>query len=145
MNQESEQPSTPGGERAERHERLGDAYITELADQAPNLPARMTLLNAYLQFGTPFALYLGLDGVDPYSGDIVETYKANYGGRYESKQHLMDQTLEDLGLREELDTFMADHMEFQGLLTFDYDTLWELLQDRWEIIDIGGVLYVFER
>lgn len=145
MNHESEHQSNTPQSREPRHERLGDTFVADLADQAPDLDVRMTLLNGYLRYGTPFALYLGLDDIDPYSEGLVQRFKADFVGAYPDRHSLMDRTLETLGLREDLDEFMRTHMKLEGLLTFDYDTFWELLQDRYEIIDLGGMLYVFER
>lgn len=148
MNHESEhQPDQDRSpERASvRHGTLGDEFMAELYGAAPTRRAAHNIAEQYAQHGTPFALYLGLDDVDPYGEELAQRFKADFVGTYPDRQSLMDETLETLGLREDLDEFMRTHMEFEGLLTFDYDTLWELLQDRYEIIDIGGVLYVFER
>ncbi|MEV8358459.1 hypothetical protein [Microbacterium sp. NPDC076895] len=144
-----QEPSSQGnremGVRPTRILDFADDHIARLASQAPSRQAARRLRTGLQEYSTPFALYLELDDVDPYADTLLDDFEVNFRGYYPSRRELMDETLEVLGLRQELDDFFDSHEEFTGLLTFDYQTLWELLQDRFEMVEIAGGLYVFER
>lgn len=146
------------GNAEPRRDLAGDADVLNVVEHAPSPEAAALILDNYRRYGTPFAIYLALRGVDKYlrddgSGprstqveDLETDFKDCYCSFFPDKQALVEDIIETFDWRAPVEQVLRDHQLLRPYLVFDYEALYDLASQRYEIVHIDDEgLYVFER
>jgi hypothetical protein len=159
MNHEH-QPRHRAGPAPEAQPGPGDAYIADLVANAPTPQTGRVIAETYARYGTAFALYLALDGVDKYIRDhgpgdepddptgpsgVEADFKNVYYGRFEDREAIIDDTISSFDWGTTLKQVLREHPDLEQMVVFDRDAIWGFVNDHYEIIDGTDGLYVFER
>ena len=130
--------------RSERQPLIGDHFINHLIETAPNAEAAERIRDAYEYHGTAMAAFLGLDDIDPYSEHIAVDFLNCYHGKYARMSDLVDEVIGERGWLQTLEQIYREHPELEFLLTLDRDVVADLIDMRFDVVDLGE-LYVFEK
>ena len=123
---------------------IGDPFINHLIEAAPSPQAAARIRDEYDYHGTGLAAFLGLDNVDPYAEAFVLDFPDCFHGRFTAMGDLIDAVIEDRGWLRILDEIYHKHPELEHLLTLDRDGVRDLIEMRFDVVDLGE-LYVFEK
>lgn len=96
------------------------------------------------EHGAAFRAYLQLPDTDPEASDLLERFEQTYIDTYASINELAENLTELPACEEEVDR-VAARWGFDGLFTVDEKKLRALADLTWDIVEIGGKLYVFSR
>lgn len=144
----------------ERQPGPGDAYVADIVANAPTLEAGRIIAQTYAKYGTAFALYLALDGVEKYARDygpghkpedpaappgIEADFKHVYYGSFPDREAIIDDTIESFDWGSQLRLLLREHPDLDQMVVFDRDAIWGFVNDHYEIVDGTDGLYVFER
>ena len=130
--------------RGEPQPRIGDPYINHLTETAPSPHAAARIREEYEYHGTALAAFLSLDNVDPYTEAFVLDFPDCFHGRYATMDDLIDELIEERGWLQLIGTIHQEHPELEFLLTLDRDGVRDLIEMRFDVVDLGE-LYVFEK
>lgn len=130
--------------RRERDPLIGDPFIAHLIDTAPSPEAATRIQEAYDCHRTAMAAFLGLHDIDPYDEHLVLDFLNAFHGRYSTLGDLIDEVIETHGWNDALDALYGQHPELQALLRIDRDGVADLIDLRFDVVDLGE-LYVFEK
>lgn len=130
--------------RREREPLIGDHFIAHLVETAPDPEAAARIQEAYDYHGTAMAAFLGLDDTNPYDKHIVLDFLNVFQGRYPAMGALVDEVIETHGWNDALEGLYEQHPELQALLRIDRDGVADLIDMRFDVVDLGE-LYVFEK
>lgn len=123
---------------------IGDPFINHLIETAPSAEAAARIRDEYDDHGTAMAAFLGLDDVAPYSKAIALDFLNCFHGKYARMDDLVDEIIEERGWLRTLQTVYEEHPELEFLLTLDRDGVRDLIEIRFDIVDLGE-LYVFDK
>lgn len=138
----------------------GDAYVADIVANAPTPEAGRVIETAYAKYGTAFALYLALDGVDKYARDygpghepedvagpagLEADFKSVYYGSFPDREAIIDDTIESFDWGTTLRWLLHEHPDLAQMVVFDRAAIWGFVNDHYEIIDGTDGLYIFER
>lgn len=141
-------PEQPQQEQPKhRHEReplIGDHFIAHLIGAAPSPEAAARIQETYDYHGSAMAAFFGLDDTDPYDEHIALDFLNAFHGRYSTLGDLTDEVIETQGWNDALDVLYDRHPELQALLRIDRDGVADLINMRFDVVDLGE-LYVFEK
>lgn len=124
---------------------MGDAFVRQLADQAPSVEAAERLTDLYQRHGTAFAVYLGLDDVDPYAETTEEDFTEVYYDCFTTREGLIDDTIASFDWGRDLDRLLAGDPLLRAVVAFDRDAIWGFITDHYDIVAIGDSIYAFAR
>lgn len=130
--------------RSEREPLIGDHFINHLIDTAPSAEAAERIRDAYEYHGTSMAAFLGLDDIDPHGEHIALDFLNCFHGKYASMDALIDEVIETHGWAQALDRLFDEHPELQPFLKIDRAGVADLIDMRFDVIDLGD-LYAFEK
>lgn len=85
-----------------------------------------------------------LKATDPYDEHLALDFLNAFHGRYPTMDALIDEVIETHGWNDALDALYDQHPELQALLHIDRDGVADLIDMRFDVIDLGE-LYVFEK
>ncbi len=119
-----EQPPMPR-DRDEEHEgqdadRAADAYIAFVRDHASTREAADRVAQVYDRRGTPFAIYLGFEDIDPYADDAEEVFRSSYIGCYTERDDLVADTISAFGWDRDLDRVLSGDPLLRAMVRFDH-------------------------
>lgn len=121
----------------------GEPFINHLIETAPSPRAAARIREEYEHHGTALVAYLSLDNVDPYTEAFVLDFPDCFHGRYATMDDLIDAVIEDRGWLQILDEIYQEHPELEFLLTLGRDGVRDLIEMRFDVVDLGEI-YVFE-
>lgn len=130
--------------RSERDPLIGDHFIKYLIDEAPTAEAASRIRDAYDYHRTAMAAFLGLHDTDPYDEHIALDFVNCYHGRYPTMAELIDEVIETHGWDQALNRLYDEHPELQSLVSLDREGVADLVDMRFDVVDLGE-LYVFEK
>lgn len=130
--------------RSEHKTLIGDHFVADLTEAAPTPEAAKRINDAYEYHGTAMAAFLGLDDIDPYDEQIALNFLNCYHGTYPTMAELIDEVIESHGWQQALDRVYDEHPELQALVSIDREGVADLVDMRFDVVDLGE-LYVFEK
>ncbi|MCA4996798.1 hypothetical protein HWD35_18950 [Tsukamurella tyrosinosolvens] len=120
------------------------SIVTISRGNAPSNEAGDRIRDAYAHHGNGFAAYLSLDHVNPYSETLEADFAHALEGIYRDRTALVDETINAFGWYDKLDRLSQTDPEFGDVLNIDRDAVWDVIQQHFDVIQIGSVCYVFE-
>lgn len=96
------------------------------------------------EHGDAFRAFLMLDDVDPRRDDLISRFHEWYVATFSSRDALLD------GLSEVTDweaavKALAEELGIEGFVRVDREAIWDVIHDAWEIVELNGKYYVFEK
>ncbi len=137
-----------------------DAYVLHVIRHAPTSETAETIADAYGRYGTAFALYLTLSGVERYARNygpghtpedatgpqgIERDFQNSYYGRFASRDALVDDTIESFDWGVDLTRLLEGRSDLQQVVTFDRDAIYDFAASHYEVIETDDGLYAFWR
>ncbi len=126
-------------------EQTSDYYITHRAEQAPTPEIAQRIRNIYAQHGTAFAIYLALEGVDAQAENLEADFRSTFIGFYPDRQMLVKDTIATFGWEADLDRLLQDDPLLRAVVRFDHDEIWAFADEHFQIVELDGGQYVYER
>lgn len=131
------------GEGASRD--LIEAYLADLKQSAPSPEAAHRIDHVYERQGEPFAVYLTLNHTDRYAEGAEANFRRRYVGRYQDRDALIAETIESRGWQADLDRMLHADPQLRAMVTFDHSRFQDYIDNTFDVVDLDGGLYVFER
>jgi hypothetical protein len=97
-----------------------------------------------IEHGDPLRAYLELGDIDATAASLIDDFRSNYVGWYSD----MDEVVEGLT---EIQDWERDLVQWsmerglQGMVSLDHDGIEKVTRETWDVVEIGGRLYVFNR
>jgi len=94
--------------------------------------------------GDAFRAYLSLPDVDESADDLLLTFGEFYIGAYPHIDALLDDLTEVCDWESAIDELAARH-GIEGLVSLDRSKVEPIARETWDIVELGGRLYVFSK
>jgi hypothetical protein len=112
-----------------------------LAAEAANSPQ---VEQGTREHGDAFRAFLRLPDAEPQADDLLARFQEFYIGAYDSMDALFEAMTEIRACKAEVDA-IAERWGFPGLFSIDEERLRTIAHAMWDIVEIGGTLYVFSK
>jgi len=96
------------------------------------------------EHGDAFRAYLRLPDIDACAGDLLVTFGEFYIGAYPHMDALLDDLTEIRDWEAAIDELATRH-GIDGLVSLDRTKVELVARETWDIVDVGGRLYVFTK
>ena len=121
----------PPAELAAEHPQVTDAE-SDLIEQGVHL------------HGDAFRAFLQLPDSDPTDPQLLALFTETYVGNFVSMNHVLDELTEIDSWQDAVDSF-ADQQGLSGMVFIDRAAVARQAEDTWDIVRMGGRLYVFNK
>ncbi len=130
-----------------------DAFVASRTAATPDRPTADEPTEAALpsqaeqgirEFGDAFRAYLALEDIDPAREDLIQTFHEVYVGRYRTMDAVVGALTEVTEWQAAVDE-LSTRLGIDGLVAIDHSAVDRLVRERWDVNEVDGVLYVFEK
>lgn len=120
-----------------------DRLIADLMPLMPSRKAAKRVRDLYDQSGSPVAVFLYFEDVNPAAEDIEEQFHGNYFGSF-TRDELVDVGMEVLGYDERLGEFLEANGLPDDALSWNPEAVWPLIRDSHHLVQEEHYFHVFD-
>jgi hypothetical protein len=118
-----------------------DAPQPDGGDRAPGSPG---VAQGIREHGDAFRAYLTLPDVEPDRPDLLQTFHEFYVGTFTSMEALLDELTEIRDWQRAINE-VAHREGFEEFVTLEQAKIEAMARATWDIVEVGGKLYVFSK
>lgn len=138
--------SDPISEEGGRHMKsTADYFIEDQIMHAPTPEMAKRYAELYQQHGEPFAIYLSLEPTHTDPETLGLDYQDAYYGTFPDRDVFREEVLTSLGWAEALDKARNEAGIPEDALQWNTDYIDEDIEAAYDLVEIGGKIYVFNK
>lgn len=120
-----------------------DLVMAKMLARLPTRKAAKRLLALYEQVGSPAAVFISFEGVNPAAEDIEQQFHGHYFGSY-TRDEVIETGIEIAELDVALERFLEDQGLPEGALDWDCDAIWPFIREQHLLVQEGEYFHVFD-
>jgi len=120
-----------------------DRLVAELLPLMPTRRAAKRIQELYEQSGSPVAVFLYFEDVNPAADDIEAKFHGSYYGSY-TRDEVIQIGIEIAGYDVELERFLEERGLPERALDWDFDALWPAIREQYFLVQEDHYFHVFD-
>lgn len=119
--------------------------IRRALEAARSIEGEACIVEGYLNHGTAFAAYLRLDDTATSDPGLIDRFRDVHSGSWEKLDQLIDDELDGLGWRQELNTLRREHGIDPEFLDWNRPAFEAHLHELYSVVELDSWQHVFYR